>query len=505
MNRREHSIISPALRLWPGVVIAILLVLARYVVPLVAPYAELFSLPLTLISVAGGLLCGIAIVVWWMFFSRAPWLERVGAIALMALALFATSRLVHESIAGGMMGMMLYFYAIPLLTVALVAWAAATRRLPDSARRVSLVAAVLLACTPWTLVRTAGLIGPGSEFHWRWTETPEDRLLASDDDDPVVPPASTMSPAIAKEPPAPETAKQPVAPDRSAPPVSAAAIESAARVGTAPPAEWPGFRGPARDSVVHGVRIDEDWSHVPPVEMWRRPIGPGWSSFAVRGDLFYTQEQRGDDEIVAAYSVTTGQPVWRHRDAVRFWESNGGAGPRATPTLDHDRVYAFGATGILNALDAGSGKVVWSRNVASDTGREVPDWGFSSSPLVVGDVVIVAASGTLAGYDAASGNLRWMGPRRWRATARRTGPRSTASTRLCCSAAPGAISVAPADGAVLWEHQWAAGAIVQPALTADGDILMNAIAATGGAGMRRVAVAHGAGGWRSRSAGRRTG
>src|SRR6185503_8978166 len=101
---------------------------------------------------------------------------------------------------------------------------------------------------------------------------------------------------------------------------------------------------------------------------------------------------------------------WRHRDHVRFYESNGGAGPRATPTLSNGRVYTFGATGILNALDARTGAVVWSHNVSSDTGRRVPAWGFASSPLVFDDLVVVAASGTMTAYDAASGKQRWTAP-----------------------------------------------------------------------------------------------
>ena len=147
-----------------------------------------------------------------------------------------------------------------------------------------------------------------------------------------------------------------------------------------------------------------------------------------------------------ATSVTTGEPVWRHRDAARFWESNGGAGPRGTPTLSNGRVYTFGATGILNALDAGNGAVVWSRNAATDTGAKVPGWGFASSPLVVDDVVIVAASGALVAYDVATGNPRWFGP---------TGGGGYSSPHLVTIdgvaqvlllSGAGATSVAPADG-----------------------------------------------------------
>jgi len=262
------------------------------------------------------------------------------------------------------------------------------------------------------------------------------------------------------------------------------------------PADWPGFRGPERDGIVRGVRIETDWSRTPPVELWRRPIGPGWSSFAVSGDLVYTQEQRGDDEIVSCYRLTTGEPVWTHRDAVRFWESNGGAGPRATPTLRNGRVYTLGATGIVNALDAGTGAAVWSRNAATDTSQEIPGWGFAGSPLVIDDVVIVAVAGQLVAYDVRTGHPRWFGPAGGGGYSSPHLVTLDGVAQVLLLRGARTISVAPADGTLLWEHPWQPSvSILQPALAADGDVLIAAGDAMGGIGMRRIAVARGPAGW----------
>jgi len=477
------------LRLWPGVLAVVLQWLVRYAVPAVVPGS-------ILVAMLGGLTGAVAIAVWWLFFSRAPWVERLGAPALMVVAAFATVPLLHESISGGMMGMLFTIYLVPVLCLALVAGAMVSRHRSDGFRRVSIAGAVLLGCGTFTLLQTGGMTGEAkSDFHWRWTDTPEERLLARTDDNPVPPPAAAPGSSSESSLPTTPAAVPTSQPPATGRPVEQPPIPAPAAPETAVDGEWPGFRGPRRDGIVRGVRFETDWSASPPTELWRRPIGPGWSSFAVRGGLVYTQEQRGDDEVVSAYSLTTGDPVWRHRDAVRFWESNAGAGPRATPTVDGGRVYTFGATGVVNALDADTGAAIWSRNAADDTGVGVPGWGFAGSPLVLGDLVIVAASGRLVAYDRATGSPRWLGPSgRWGYSSPH---RLTLDgvTQVVLLNGGGATSVS-AEGTVLWEHQWRGGNIVQPALTADGDLLIGAIdEGASGVGVRRVAVTRRADGW----------
>ncbi|MCH9648144.1 MAG: PQQ-like beta-propeller repeat protein [Deltaproteobacteria bacterium] len=449
---RRASSPSESLRLWPGIVLLALQWLGRFVVPIAFPDALPYG-------VMGALGFGLAIAVWWAFFSKAPRLERWGGVLVMIAGLAVTPYLLHESIRTGAMGMLFFIYVVPVLSLALVAWAVMRHRFPVNLRPLAMVAILLLACGGWALIRTGGFTGGiDSDFAWRWAKTPEERLLALGGN---------------------ESAGKSAA-------VSAALTDG----GDGP--SWPGFRGSLRNSVISGVEIATDWATSPPKELWRRPIGPGWSSFAVQGDLFYTQEQRGEEEVVSCYHGGTGDLVWKHSDPARFWESNGGAGPRGTPTLHGGLVFSFGATGILNALDAGNGALLWSRDAASDTKAKLPTWGFAGSPLVVDDLVIIAASGSLIAYDLASGEPRWSGPA--------GGAGYSSPHFLTLEGVPqvlqihggGVISVSPTDGSLLWEHAWPGYPIVQPALTAEGDLL---VSASSSSGLRRLAVSRSADGW----------
>jgi outer membrane protein assembly factor BamB len=464
---------SPPVRLWPGILIVAVVWAARLAAPAVAGPLE--ELMVRGFSSLGGTL---AVAIWWLFFSRVSRRERWAIAGVMVAAASVPLVLGHESIGV----FWLVMYALPVLCLALVASTAAARGLAK--RRALIAGAILIAGLPWTGVRIAGINGAGiAEFHWRWEQTPEQRLLGSEVARPAAAPAAAAAPA-------PDLAVEPSLDGRAAE-TAAGAAAVPAPVAPAIRSVWPGFRGSRRDGVIAGVRIGTDWRTAPPVALWRRPIGPGWSSFAVAGDILYTQEQRGDDEIVSAYRVSTGEPVWMHKDAARFYETNGGAGPRATPTIDGGRVYSLGATGILNALDARSGRVVWSRDAAAATGAPVPIWGFSGSPIVAADLVIVALGGMLAAFDLATGEPRWQAG---------SGDGYSSPHLATIAGAPqvllmggtGTTSIALPDGKPLWSHPWPTGGatVVQPGVAPDGDLLLGSTS-----GLRRVAFTQGADGW----------
>jgi hypothetical protein len=152
----------------------------------------------------------------------------------------------------------------------------------------------------------------------------------------------------------------------------------------------------------------------------------------------------------------------------------------------------------MNALDDRTGAVVWSRNAVSDTGAKVPGWGVSGSPLVVGDMVIVAASANLVAYDVATGNPRWFGPRGGGSYSSPQFLTINGVPQVVLLTSTGATSVALADGKPLWNYSWPSPSetrIMQPAVAADGELMMSTGDGMGGNGVRRIGVKQASGAW----------
>jgi outer membrane protein assembly factor BamB len=400
----------------------------------------------------------LALTCWWLFASRLPWADRLRGLGLLIAGLAAVFVLGHPTA-----GVLLIVYG-PLITTACVLWLVATAFLTWPVRRAGLAVLFLLGCAGFLVVRTEGVTGDfAATWHWRWSLTAEDRLRAD---------IAAGKLGEASTPPSFKVVLQ--------------------------PGDWPGFRGANRDGRVTGVRIAADWNEHPPRRVWRHRVGPGWSSFAVVGGRLYTQEQRDAEELVVCYDAENGEQLWAHADTERFMETLAGPGPRATPTFADGKIYAQGATGLLNCLDAASGKVVWSRDLKVDAGAKVPMWGFAGSPLVVRGLVIVAGGpdgkGILA-YDAASGEPAWSAA---------TGQDSYSSPHLArlrdieqvlMMTQQGLAAYEPEHGRILWEHDWPSGMprMIQPTVLDDADVL---IGTSNGMGTRRIHVQHDGDGWR---------
>jgi outer membrane protein assembly factor BamB len=410
-SQRAEPIRGP--RLWPAVVLVGLF----WAWFLVARALELATFVRFLSSIAACALLLLAFSVWWLRNRRVSGTERLIGFGTAVAAGAAAVLLSLQTL--GAIGLLLM--ALPYVITAWTLWLVLARKASAPTRRAGLAAALVLAWGAFTLIRMDGLSGEQVPvYRWRWSPTAEDLYLA----------------------------------DQARP--GEAPTDPATPVPTLGPGDWPGFRGPNRDGVAAGLYVRTDWNAAPPKPRWRRRVGPAWSSVAVVGDRLYTQEQRGESEVVLCLNAATGHEVWAHKDAVRFFENVSGAGPRATPTFAGGRVYALGATGTLNCLDAATGERKWFRDIAADSGAKAPLWGFCSSPLVSKGVVMVFAGGDgdkgLLAYDAESGEPAWS------VAAGQTSYTSPQSAKLgeeelvLFFGDRGLTAIDPGSGAVLWEY-----------------------------------------------------
>lgn len=176
---------------------------------------------------------------------------------------------------------------------------------------------------------------------------------------------------------------------------------------------YPQFQGPGRAGVLPGPRLARDWKASPPALLWRHPVGAGWAGLAVAHGRVVTLEQEDEREVVVCYELGTGTRLWAHAYPARFHNPLAGLGPRSTPALAGGRVFAYGATGRLTALDLATGQSLWQHDVLVEHQAQVPEWGLSCSPLVLGHTVVVAAGGangrSLVAYRADTGAFLWGG------------------------------------------------------------------------------------------------
>jgi outer membrane protein assembly factor BamB len=428
---------SPAhkpLRIWPALALAAIVVLCRFVPTFIeGASSQYWFVPIFFPMIGSAL-----ILIWWLAASRATGREKglglLGVIAAMAVVVW----LGHPS----MRGMLVTYFTLPLGMVgfAVAAWACRNHAPPRRLRGILMGTALALSVA--LFLRSAGVTGDYAfDLLPRWRPEADASQWAA-----AAPVASKPAPA-----------------------------EIEAAIATA---EWPGFRGADRMGHADGPKIDGDWVAHPPRLRWKKPVGAAWSSFAVAGAFAFTQEQRGPRETAVCYDLNTGQEVWAQSWEARFDEPMGGPGPRATPTLADGAVFVFGGSGLLARLQGGTGEVVWKQDVRALSGRELPMWGFSSSPLVTHSLVIVHAGGAddrgVMAFDAANGELRWSvacGPESYSSPQL---SRILGEETLLMLTNHGLLLLDPATGKVRLDYTWKFNGYraLQPTVIGDDTILL---------------------------------
>jgi hypothetical protein len=194
--------------------------------------------------------------------------------------------------------------------------------------------------------------------------------------------------------------------------VLAAVVAWTLAAGPAPAGDWPRYLGPNQDGTSAETGLALDWAEGGPPEVWTKRLGASFSPPVVVGDRLVVFHRIANDEVLECVSAAAGEPRWQFRYPTRYkdrYRYNGG--PRSSPAIDGDRVYAYGAEGMLTCLDLATGRKVWQRSLNKDLGAPQAFFGVGVPPVVEGDVILLkpgAPDGAgIVGIDKATGEIRW--------------------------------------------------------------------------------------------------
>ena len=176
-------------------------------------------------------------------------------------------------------------------------------------------------------------------------------------------------------------------------------------------ADWPQWRGPNRDDHSPDKGLLKKWPEGGPKRLWLfEGAGLGYAGYSIVGNQLFTLGLRDDQEFLISVDVTKGTELWATPFGAKY-PNNWGDGPRGTPTVDEGMVYAISGLGNLICSQAKDGKIVWQKSLTTDLGGKLQDWGYTESPLIVGNKIICTPGGpkgTMAALDKKTGALVWQ-------------------------------------------------------------------------------------------------
>jgi len=180
---------------------------------------------------------------------------------------------------------------------------------------------------------------------------------------------------------------------------------------------WNQFRGSNRNGISSETGLLEKWPESGPELVWKKEIGEAFSEIIISENIVYTMlSERIDSttgsEFVVSYDALTGKELWKTEVDSIFIDIDGwGNGPRSTPTIDENYIYSLSAYGKLTAISKKDGKIIWKKDFVTEFGATVPRWGFSTSPMLMSDILVVEVGGTesraFMAFDKKTGNVSW--------------------------------------------------------------------------------------------------